>query len=262
MVNVYYSASSFHRGVMSRYDVELTADQKRLQARRRARFPQIVERLDLIPFDEIADWCARKPGSVERHEELRNQAYRDLKQSILRGEFGPVQKPTIAYLPRIPLADYPGRLTLRLTGGQLLALGDLAVTDLWAPRRLCIRWLTEHQIPLPPRLMAFPREADWRPPLVVEIVDVVQAEKLIVRATDQEIDDAILAVYREAAESRSKPPNVKQLVRPVKLVLKKNNKDSTQERIIRRADDPRFAMMRRRPGRTLRSEIRKDRTTE
>jgi hypothetical protein len=247
---------------MSRYDVDLTAAQKRLQARRRARFPQIVEWLDLIPFDEIADWCARKPGSVERHEELRNQAYRDLKQSILRGEFGPVQKPTIAYLPRIPLADYPGRLTLRLTGGQLLVLGDLAVTDLWAPRRLCIRWLTEHQIPVPPWLMAFAREAKWRSPLATAIVDVVQAEQLISRATDQEVDDAILAVYRAATEARSKPPNVKELVQPVKLALMKNSKDSTQEQIIRRADDPRFATMRRRPGRTLRSEIRKDRTTD
>jgi superfamily I DNA/RNA helicase len=77
----------------------------KIQFRRAYRFSRIVERLDLISFADIADWCARRAGGVERDEALRMQAYRDLEQSVLKGEFGPANKPIVAFLPRtLPMA--------------------------------------------------------------------------------------------------------------------------------------------------------------
>ncbi len=40
-----------------------------------------------IALGEIADWCARMPGSVARDEGHRAQAWHDLAQSIIAGEF-------------------------------------------------------------------------------------------------------------------------------------------------------------------------------
>jgi|ERR1035441_8910311 hypothetical protein len=51
---------------------------------------------------------------------LREQAYRDLEQSVLKGEFGPIEKPAVAYLPEIPHGDHRGRFPLRLAAGQLI----------------------------------------------------------------------------------------------------------------------------------------------
>jgi hypothetical protein len=93
---------------------------------RRARwFSRTVKRLDLISFEDIADSCARRDGGVERDEALRMQAYHDLGQAVLKGEFGPPSKPIVAYLPKVPHGDFLGRLTLRLTDNQIVVLGEL-----------------------------------------------------------------------------------------------------------------------------------------
>jgi hypothetical protein len=133
-------------------DPEWVAERQRYRLRRIARFARLVERCSLVSFCAIADWYAHKPGSLERDETRRAQAYLELERAVLNGEFGPPGKPRVAYLPRFPTAEL-GRLTLRLTAGQLVALrewGTNFVADLWAPRDLCAQWFAARQmIPLP-----------------------------------------------------------------------------------------------------------------
>jgi hypothetical protein len=134
-------------------DAEGTADEK-MQWRRLARFERLIRRWKLIPFSDIAGWCARRPTSVERDPQLRAQAYRDLEQSVLDGEFGSPLKPCLAYLPAHPTGP-PGRRTLRLTAGQLQRLqigGGHPIEDIWAPIELCKRWLRRRQIDLLPSM--------------------------------------------------------------------------------------------------------------
>lgn len=60
---------------------------RRLRQIRRFRECQRLRRR-WLSFEEIADWCAREPGSVRRTEGLRAQAYADLRDAMLAGEFG------------------------------------------------------------------------------------------------------------------------------------------------------------------------------
>jgi hypothetical protein len=143
-----------------------------IRIRRSIRMSNLITRLSLISFKAIANACARKPGGVERDETLREQAYRDLEQSVLEGEFGPIEKPMVAYLPEVPHGDHPGRFPLRLTSGQLIRLREFnIVADLWAPRHLCVRWFKENRIPVPPWLADPPSGARWRSPARTEVVD-------------------------------------------------------------------------------------------
>jgi hypothetical protein len=143
-----------------------------IRIRRSIRISNLISRLNLISFKEMADACARKPGGVERDEALRQQAYRDLEQSVLRGEFGPTEKPVVAYLQEIPHGDHPGRFPLRLTAGQLIRFREFnIVADLWAPHHLCVRWFKENRIPVPPWLAEPPSGARWRSPQRSETVD-------------------------------------------------------------------------------------------
>ena len=72
-------------------------------------FERLVRRFDLISFQYIADELARDRGSVDRSSARREQAYRDLGDSIMRGEFGR-HKPgrrTFAVVVRMP--NFPER---------------------------------------------------------------------------------------------------------------------------------------------------------
>jgi hypothetical protein len=143
---------------MNGIDPERDAAQRKYRLRRINRFNRLVERFGLRRLSEIADWCAREPGSLKRNEKLRVQAYHDLEQSVLNGEFGPPQKPCLAYLPNFPTGEL-GRLTIRLTSGQLVALrewGGNPVADLWALPDMCARWFAARQMLLPPWLTTPP----------------------------------------------------------------------------------------------------------
>ncbi len=131
---------------------------ERLTQRRINRFARLVERKGLIAFEDIADWSARKPRSLERDERLREQAYRDLIKSVLSGEFGLPTKLRVAFLPRQPIAP-PGRLSLRLQRFQIDLPADSVPPAamcrwLWTFRDLADRWLAARgldPLPLPPR---------------------------------------------------------------------------------------------------------------
>lgn len=130
-----------------------------LRARRATRFGRIVKRLDLVAFAALADWLARIPSNVERNERRRAQALDDLRDAVLRGEFGPPAKPEVAYLPDIVPVDRLGRFPLRPRNGQVGEMrfwGSDMTPELWAPRKLCLRWLRKHELKPPPWLERAP----------------------------------------------------------------------------------------------------------
>jgi hypothetical protein len=231
--------------------------QRKVQLRRALWFSRIEKRLDLISFEEIADWCARRAGGVEHDAVLRMQAYRDLERAVLRGEFGLSSKPMVAYLPRVPHADFLGRLTLRLTDNQMFWLGELSsAPHLWAPRHLCIRWFKSRGIPVPSWLVASSHETKWRTAIIADPA-LSGPSQLHSQATDEEIDEAIFAIYQIAKVSGSKPPNVRELLRPVIDDLAKRNRRASYDQIMDRAGQSQFLVLRRPPGATLKSEKRR-----
>jgi hypothetical protein len=129
-------------------------EQRHRRWRRAVRFERLRKNFDLVPFADMADWCARKPGSLDRDEAAHPQAYRDLEKSVTDGEFGPPEKPHVAYLPNPPHGDHPGRFPLRLPAYQIVDLKRVA--DLWTSRALCARWFTSRGYDMPSWLVATP----------------------------------------------------------------------------------------------------------
>ena len=127
----------------------------RLRARRAGHFARAVKRFDLVSFRDIADWLAREPGRLDRNEANRTAALADLRQAVLRGEFGPPEKPNVLFLPHHVPVDRIGRFPLRPTGGQIAVMQAWGVDmtdDLWAPRALIARWLAARKLDPPPWL--------------------------------------------------------------------------------------------------------------
>jgi hypothetical protein len=110
---------------------------------------------DWVCLAQIADWCARRPGDIERDHRRRVQAYSDLQQSIMLGEFGEGSRLKVVYLEPQP-PSLRDRVRLRLHTGYFRTEKVLDhVLDLcWAPRELCLRWLVARHIDAPPWLAA------------------------------------------------------------------------------------------------------------
>lgn len=134
----------------------------RLRARRLYYFNRARRIGDLVAFADIADWLAIVPGSLDRDEDRRKRAFIDLRDAIWNGEFGPVTKPALFWLPHPPPTVSVGRYPLRLYPANLLAIPDL-LTDLSAPRAMMRRWCETRRIPLPPVLHTAPPAVAARP---------------------------------------------------------------------------------------------------
>jgi hypothetical protein len=69
-------------------------------------------------------------------------------------------------------------------------------------------------------------------------------------ASDPQIRAEVRAVYAQAG----KPPNVKELPKAVRPRLRKLGLDASESQIARVGDEPEFAALRRRRGKTVASE--------
>jgi hypothetical protein len=128
-------------------------DEASIQWRRAKWFEYVRRRFDLVSFGDLADWIATGAGNVRRNEADREQALVDLEDSVKRGEFGPAdEKRCIPWLPKPPRSDMRGKLCLRLNYGQIVRQGASVISDLYASRALCLKWLEARQIRLPPWL--------------------------------------------------------------------------------------------------------------
>lgn len=104
-----------------------------------------------ISFNEIADWCARVPGGVARDEGRRAQAWNDLAQSIVAGEFARRTKASwsrlcIAYVPPQRMIS-PEPVHFRLRASDL---GNGALRYCWAPQAIWRRWFAARSDIMPP----------------------------------------------------------------------------------------------------------------
>ena len=119
-----------------------------------------------VRFDRLADWIAQKAGGIDRNEELRERALLELEQSILDGEFGPVHRPTVRYLPEARARGEAARAA-RFTGVQaiidLRRMGRPVAADLFTTRPLALAWFHARQITPPPWL-----KRDDRQPVTIE----------------------------------------------------------------------------------------------
>lgn len=135
--------------------------------RRMRWFDYVRRRFDMVAFDDVAEWCAREPASLERNEARRTKAYQELLTAIRLGEFGPGEWPTIAHMPR----DIPtySPYSLRLSRGQIAILsadsnwGLGLAADLWAPRQLVAQWFKKRGIELPPWIVETEAELNGAP---------------------------------------------------------------------------------------------------
>jgi hypothetical protein len=110
-----------------------------------------------ISLSEIADWCARVPGSVARNQDLMAQAWHDLARSIVAGEFIRASKSgrrrlCIAYVPPSPWGfSSPEPVRFRLRASDL---GNGALAYCWVPQELAARWLLVRNLDLLPGMAA------------------------------------------------------------------------------------------------------------
>jgi hypothetical protein len=116
-----------------------------------------------VSFADIADWCARKPGGVKRDGDRRAQAFRDLGQSVITGEFSRAGRWYVVRPPDgpTPLSE-PLRLRVTLAwlrrwpafhGG--MTIPDQELARWWVPRDLSTAWFERRQIALPPWLFVW-----------------------------------------------------------------------------------------------------------
>jgi hypothetical protein len=167
------------------------------------------QRHDWICLADMADWCARRPGDIERDARRRVQAYCDLQESILQGEFHEDGRLRVIYLQSVPL---PYRLKLRLDAEQFriwLRPGTVlsqVLASCWAPRRLCIGWFAARHIDAPPWLAATPPQAEPARASCGNTLATRETAWSRSRASQDQIHDAIAAVYSDHAAAGKKPP--------------------------------------------------------
>jgi hypothetical protein len=76
-------------------------------------------------------------------------------------------------------------------------------------------------------------------------------------APDPKIINAIRQVYNDARLAGQKPPNIKEIIKPVQLALQSEGLAASGKRIQELASDGEFKKLRRKPGATVTSERRR-----
>jgi hypothetical protein len=77
-------------------------------------------------------------------------------------------------------------------------------------------------------------------------------------ASDRQIHVAITTVYNEAERTGTKPPNIKEVREPVQHELRKTRHTASGNHIMRLAGEPQHNRRRRKPGKTLASEKKRN----
>jgi hypothetical protein len=110
-----------------------------------------------LSFDEIADWCARIPRSLRRDEAVRAQAYADLQEAMLAGEFGHGADSRVRYFQLDPgpikarrqLEPERLRIWLDFYGANDSVIITEIFSRCWLPRDLARRWFERHGLSWP-----------------------------------------------------------------------------------------------------------------
>jgi hypothetical protein len=92
-----------------------------------------------------------------------------------------------------------------------------------------------------------------------EATSQLTSVKSLKQAPEREIHKAISAVYDEAERKQSKPPNIKEIAKPVQRKLFADGYEASGRRIQEIAGATKYRDRRRKPGRTLKAELRSSR---
>ncbi len=109
-----------------------------------------------LSFEETTDWCAREPGTLRRDETLRAQAYEDLRDAMLVGDFGRGPRSRVLYFHpdgaelRLRLTPEGLRTWLDFYGTHNPLITDEILSRCWFPRDLCQAWFARQGLTWPP----------------------------------------------------------------------------------------------------------------
>jgi hypothetical protein len=104
-----------------------------------------------INFAEIADWCAREPGSIVPDETRRAATYSRLRTSIMSGEFQQGDRARTLFLsPDTSMAKLTAerlKVIMRLFDDAVIVSAYLPYC--WVPRELCRQWFKRQRLAWP-----------------------------------------------------------------------------------------------------------------
>jgi len=217
-----------------------------------------------LSFEEIVDWCARTPGTLRRDEALRAQAYADLRDAMLAGDFGPGARSRVLYFHpesdavenRLRLAPGGLRTWLDFYGADNPVITTEILSRCWLPRDLCRNWFERQGIAWP---AAFDLPGVRRVSTAHREPSVAGPDKISMRsAPTPEIHKAITAAYDNAETGSAKPPNLKEIIKPVQEILSVQGYKASGSQIQKLADAPKHKSRRRPVGKTVASEMRRN----
>jgi hypothetical protein len=183
-----------------------------------------------LSFEEIADWCARVPGTVRRDEALLGQAYTDLRDAMLAGAFGHGARSLVIYFhpdqervnKRLRFSPEDLQTWLDCYGVDNPLITGEILSRCWLPRGLCRNWFERQGLIWP---TIFDPPAELHPPpvstgeaegQVVQQADTLspapeseRANTAAVRAVEPQVAEAISKKRRR----NEKRPDIKKAVR-------------------------------------------------
>lgn len=141
-----------------------------------------------LSFEEIADWCARVPGTVRRDEALLGQAYTDLRDAMLAGEFGHGARSLVIYFhpdqervnKRLRFSPEDLQTWLDCYGVDNPLITGEILSRCWLPRGLCRNWFERQGLIWP---TIFDPPAELHPPPV----STGEAEGQVVQQADTSV---------------------------------------------------------------------------
>ncbi len=165
--------------------------------------------LRLVSFADIADWYALVPGSLARDEVRREDALRELLTSARLGEFGPPDRPSIAYISAVAMHD-TWRSRIRLYAHQMTCISP---GNVFTTKPLAAKWFAVRQQPPPPWLNGTSPateiktiEGELAGPDKAEAPMLAPPASSSKRPGQAAVDSWMLSFYRGAAERGEPPP--------------------------------------------------------
>jgi hypothetical protein len=247
-------------------------ERRRLEDARARCIARFVERQrakqQWFSFCDIADahGLSAGPAGSPAYDQTRDFALRTLSDAIVLGEVERTGWSKVLYLAAdistsdrgiyIPPPRWLKREAYRIALDAKAPELPLDVLGCcWLSRERATAWLELHGCRLPP-YPAAETAASARSAGPATPPDSDPAVAFLKPANDGKIHETITAAYDTAAATGQKPPNIKEIVAPVRAILRKRGYEASGRHIQELAGGARHAGRRRKPGPTVASEKR------
>ena len=202
------------------------------------------------------DWVDGKYRSNQfRIDEYTLEALRELRQALESGRVSATARRGWTAIPRTLPSHFWPRLTFEIRRyarryEACVSLNDSNWSNFWSD----LLFRADQVVTIwPPRNEKGRLKADADE---TNAVHRIATRSELRKASESRIHEAISKEYDKAERAGLKPPNVREIVRPVQESLRSEGYQATGRRIERLADSEVHKRRRRRPGRTLASEKR------